>query len=99
MPAFGLRHASNVHAVDVEEIEGVEDGVAGHLLSAAAAQRLLKGAEVRSALLVENNRLPVQDQRGNVQSLRRRRNAGKTMRPVVAATGQDPDASRLDVNG
>lgn len=68
-------------------------------LFAGCAQRLLQQSKIRTTLFVENNRLAINDH------CRRPKRSGcllygrKPMRPVMAATREDPDPLRLDVNG
>jgi hypothetical protein len=60
LPALVERQAADVVAVKIEQIEGIEDRLAGVPI-AAAAERLLERWAIRAARLVEHDGLAVQD--------------------------------------
>ncbi len=61
MPAdrqLGLRQ---IVPVEIQEIEGEEDGSGRGSFAAASAERALKGSEVGAALRIEHNSFTIQD--------------------------------------
>lgn len=61
-------------------------------------QRALQQPKIRPALLVEDNRLTIEDHRGWTERRGSLGNRRKAMRPVMATSGDDPDAGRFDMN-
>lgn len=84
--------------VEVEEVECVEERLRSDPLPAAAAEHPKERRVIRAALLVEHNRLAVQDRRARPESGGGRGDSGEPMRPVVTAPCDDPDAAGLDVD-
>ena len=70
--------------VEVEKVEGEEDGLRRGTFAASAAERALQRSEVRPALGIENDGLTVENGCGNAEGFGGRRNRGKRMRLVVA---------------
>jgi hypothetical protein len=100
MPARPVLDTAQVMAVKIDEIEGIEDRVRRSIARrlAGSAERLPQQSEIWPSFFVEHNGLAVDDHGGRTERTGGLFDCGKPMRPVMAATGEDPDARRFDMN-
>ncbi len=91
-PAFFERHFAQVHAVQIRQVEQVENDAA----AAAGFEGVLQRLEIRRALLVGHHHLAVEP--GGFQPQRRQRLCllRHLRRPVMAVAGEQPHLARLD---
>ena len=92
---LGLRE---VMTIEIEEVEDHQDQFPRRPLSALAAERLLKLAEVRPALLIEYHGFSIQYRGRDGKAFCLGDNRGETICPVMAAAREDAHARWLDVN-
>ncbi|ASY66472.1 Mobile element protein (plasmid) [Sinorhizobium sojae CCBAU 05684] len=74
LPPLAEWQSSQISAVEIEEIESEEDDLVWLMRGRPAPERSLQHAEVGAPLLVENDRLAVQDRRLHFESPRLGRN-------------------------
>ena len=90
--AFDQRRSGEIVAVEVEEVEGVED----HALGPAGLQGLLQAGEDRHPGFVLDHHLAVDQRRAELQLFQSGSDAAELRRPVQTLAGEELDPVSVD---
>ncbi|TCR68184.1 hypothetical protein EV560_10210 [Bosea sp. BK604] len=82
---------AQVVAVEIEQVEGIERRGGRSQLAARAAERLLQGEEIGSALGIEHDSFAIDDRAVDAEQTGSLRHGREAVAPVMAAACDDPD--------
>lgn len=97
-PALAQRQPAQAAAVEIKEIEGIEEDGAGFIRRWQGAERTLQHPEVRTAVVVEHNGFAIEDGCLHGEQPRVVSDRGKLSGPIVAAAREHPHPPGFDVD-
>ncbi|MBB3416737.1 hypothetical protein FHT83_004417, partial [Rhizobium sp. BK284] len=98
LSTFGEIQLREVMAIEIKEIESIEDCLVRPAVPSPSPKGTLESAEARLPLLIQDDSLSIENHRcTEVRGLVSDRR--KAIGPIVAATREDPYAAWFNMNG